>query len=51
MNQEADDSMAETTIVTPATGENKNYILPIATGLIAFITVGVGIIIIKKKVM
>lgn len=51
MHQEADDDMAETTIVTPATGENKDYILPITTGIIAFITLGVGVIFIKKKVM
>ena len=48
---ETDDSMAETTIVTPATGENKNYILPIITGITAFATLAVGVIFIKKKVM
>ena len=48
---EADDSMAETTIVTPATGENKNYIIPAITGITAFITLAVGVIFIKKKVM
>lgn len=46
---EADDSMAETTIVTPATGDDLNYILPIAIGVTAFIILGVGVIIIKKK--
>ncbi len=46
---EADDSMAETTIVTPATGLNLNYILPIAIGVTALIILGVGVIIIKKK--
>ena len=48
---ETDDSMAETTIVTPATGENKNYILPIITGITAFATLAVGVIFIKKKVI
>ncbi len=47
--QEEDSSMAETVIVTPATGLNLNYILPIAIGVTAFIILGVGVIIIKKK--
>lgn len=47
---EADDSMAETAIVTPATGENQNYILPIIVGTTALIILGAGVIIIKKKV-
>lgn len=46
---EADDSMAETTIVTPATGDDLNYILPIAIGVTVLIILGVGVIIIKKK--
>lgn len=48
---EADDSMAETTIVTPATGENLNYIIPIAVGMTAMMILGAGIIIIKKKIL
>ncbi len=48
---ESDDSMAETTIVTPATGENQNYILPVIIGTTACIILGVGIIFIKKKVI
>lgn len=48
---EADDSMAETTIVTPATGENHNYMLPIMIGAIALIGLGAGVVIIKKKVI
>lgn len=48
---EADDSMAETTIVTPATGENQNYILPVIIGTTACIILGAGIIFIKKKVI
>lgn len=50
-SQEVDDSMAETTIVTPATGENQNYIIPIIIGTTALITLGVGVIIIKKKIL
>ena len=49
--KEADESMAETTIVTPATGENRNYMLPIVIGATALIILGVGVIIIKKKVI
>ena len=49
--QEADDSMAETTIVTPATGEDQNYIIPIIVGTTALIILGAGIVIIKKKIL
>ena len=49
--KESDDSMAETTIVTPATGENLNYIIPIVVGTTAFIILGAGIILIKKKIL
>lgn len=48
-SQEDDDSMAETAIVTPATGENLNYIIPIIIGATALIILGAGIIMIKKK--
>lgn len=50
-SKEVDDSMAETAIVTPATGENQNYILPIAIGVTVLIILGAGVIIIKKKVI
>lgn len=46
---EADDSMAETTIVTPNTGENQNYIVPVMIGATALIILAAGVIIIKKK--
>lgn len=46
---ETDDNMAETIIVTPATGENQNWLIPVMIGTIALITLGVGIVIIKKK--
>lgn len=48
---EVDDSMAETSIVTPATGANLNYIIPIVVGTTALIILGAGVIIIKKKVL
>ena len=48
---EVDDSMAETTIVTPATGENQNYIIPIMIGTTALLILGAGVVIIKKKVL
>lgn len=50
-HQEADDSMAETTIVTPATGENLNYIIPVLMGTSALLVLGAGIVLIKKKVL
>ena len=48
---EGDDDMAEIVIITPNTGENLNYILPITIGIIACIIIGVGIFYIKKKVL
>ena len=48
---ESDDDMAETVIITPNTGENLNYIIPIAVVATAFVIIGVGIIFIKKKVL
>ena len=43
--------MAETVIVTPATGDNLSYILPISIGIIALLVIGVGVIVIKKKAL
>ena len=48
---EPDDDKAETVIVTPATGDNLSYILPIAIGITALIIIGVGVIVIKKKAL
>ena len=48
---EADDSIAETAIVTPSTGENQNMILTILMGTTALIILGVGIVVIKKKII
>ncbi len=50
-SHEADDSMAETTIVTPSTGENQNYVMPITLGISALIILSLGIVIIKKKAL
>ena len=43
--------MAETVIVTPNTGENLNYIIPLVVTITAFVILGTGIIFIKKKVL
>lgn len=48
---ESDDSRAEKIIITPNTGENHNYIVPIAVIMSAFIILGSGIVFIKKKVL
>lgn len=50
-NIEGDADMAEDVIVTPNTGDNLNYIIPIAVTITAFVIIGVGIIFIKKKVL
>ena len=48
---EPDDDMAETVIITPNTGENLNYIIPIVIGIAACVIIGTGIVFIKKKVL
>lgn len=50
-NQESDSSMAETVIVTPATGQNLSYILPVVIGIVALVIIGIGVVIIKKKAL
>ena len=49
--QEPDEDWAETVIVTPSTGKNLNFILPISIGISALVILGTGIIVIKKKVI
>ena len=49
--QETDDFTSPEIIVIPSTGENRQYILPITIGVIAFVILGVGIILIKKFVI
>lgn len=48
---EADDGMSETVIITPATGENRAFIIPIVIGTTALIVLGVGVILIKRKTL
>ena len=50
-HQENDDGMAETVIVIPSTGQNLNFITPIAIGLVALVVLAGGVILIKKKVL
>lgn len=49
-NEETFDE-AETVVVTPSTGENKNFIIPIAVGITALIILATGVVIIKKKLI
>ena len=46
---EDDDDMAQTFTVTPNTGSNLNYVLPISIGVGALMILGVGIVWIKKR--
>ena len=48
---EIDDDMAGSVIITPSTGGNKIYIIPVIVGITALIILTAGIIIIKKKVL
>ena len=48
---ETDDDTAETVIVTPATGENRAFILPITIGVAVLVILGVGIFLIKRRAL
>ena len=48
---ESDDDMAETVIITPATGSNYNFIITVAIGVALLVILGVGVILIKKKAL
>ena len=48
---ERDDDMAETVLITPNTGENLNFVIPLVVTISAFVIIGVGVIFIKKKVL
>ena len=50
-NCELDDSQAEEVIILPSTGKNLNFVLPITVSISAFIVLGVGIVLIKRKVL
>lgn len=41
----------EQVVVTPPTGENHDYVLPIALGVSVLVILGAGVILIKKKVL
>lgn len=49
--KEIDSDQAETVSVIPTTGENRNYVLTIAIGVTVFAILGIGIVVIKKKVI
>ena len=44
-------TFAEEITVTPPTGDNHNYVLPIILGVSTFIILGAGVVLIKKKVL
>lgn len=48
---ESDDARSETSIITPSTGDNKNYTLPIVIGTTALLILGAGIYFIRKKAL
>lgn len=49
--KESDESIAETVIVTPSTGANLEFIVPIMIGVIVLVILGAGVVIIKKKTL
>ena len=49
--KESDESIAESVIVTPSTGANLEFIVPIMIGVIALVILGAGVVIIKKKTL
>lgn len=49
--KEPDESTSETVIITPNTGANRNFIIPISVGLVALVVLGTGVIFIKKKIL
>ena len=51
MPQEPDTDVAEEVIVTPSTGANLAYVLPVALGIGLLAILGTGIVLIKKKVL
>ena len=48
---EVDDDTAENVVVIPSTGANLAYTIPIIVGVVSLIIIGVGVIIIKKKIL
>lgn len=48
---EPDEDESETVIVTPSTGANLAFVIPITIAVIALVILGTGIVLIKKKVI
>lgn len=48
---ETDDDKAEYVLVTPPTGKNLAFIIPVTIGIIALAIIGVGTVVIKKKTL
>ncbi len=51
MPPEEDTGIAETVIITPNTGDNLNFIVPIMIGIGALVVLAGGVVIIKKRVV
>lgn len=49
--KELDTDESETVIVTPSTGANLEFVIPITIAVIALVILGTGIVLIKKKVI
>jgi len=49
--EELDTDEAEEVIVTPSTGANLEFVIPITISVIALVILGTGIVLIKKKVI
>ena len=48
---EPDEDLSEEITVVPSTGANLNFIIPIATGIVVLVIIGVGVYFIKKRVI
>ena len=48
---ESDDDRPATVIITPSTGANRAFIIPIVVAIVAVIILGVGVLFIKKKAL
>ena len=48
---ESDDDRPATVIITPSTGDNRAFIVPIIVAIVAIIILGVGVLVIKKKAL
>ena len=48
---ESDDDRPATVIITPSTGDNRAFIVPIIVAIVAVVILGVGVLFIKKKAL